>query len=104
LSDFDRPLTEKLTSDPFSDPASASLSCVQSGPVKIGNIDKSRGGEEVFEESKNLFFKQIKVKRVLDPDTNTLIYVSFSTRLDKSGDENKSRFKSSLCSVHVDNI
>ena len=104
MSDFDRPITEKLSSDPFNDPASASLSCAQTGPVTIGNIDKSRGGEEVFEESKNLFFKQIKVKRVLDPETNTLIYVSYSTRLDKSGDNNKSRFKSSLCSVHIDGI
>jgi hypothetical protein len=32
----------------------------------------------------------------------TAVYVSYSTRLDKNDDANKSRFKSSLCAVNLD--
>ena len=102
LSDFERPVTEKLGGDFFNDPSSSSLTCLQTGPIKVAdNIDKSDKGEEVFEESKNLFFKQIRVNRVLDKPTNTLVYSSYTTRLDKGSDSNKSRFKSSLCAVHI---
>lgn len=59
LADFDRPLSEKLTSNFFDDPSSTSLTCVQTGRVQIGSNDVSldASGEEVFEESRNLFFK-----------------------------------------------
>jgi catabolite regulation protein CreA len=57
LADFDRPLAEKLTNDPFNDPSATALACVQNGPIVIGDINKSPDGEEVFEASRNLFFK-----------------------------------------------
>jgi catabolite regulation protein CreA len=58
LSDFDRPITEKLAKDFFNDPSSSSLTCVKAGPIKLSSdIYLGSDGEEVFEESKNLFFK-----------------------------------------------
>lgn len=61
LADFERPITEKLAKDFFNDPSSSSLSCAQTGPVNTIDITKKistdASGEEVFEESKNLFFK-----------------------------------------------
>ena len=33
---------------------------------------------------------------------STVVYVSYNTRLDKNDDSNKSRFKSSLCAVNLD--
>jgi catabolite regulation protein CreA len=45
LSDFDRPITEKLGGDLFNDPASSSLTCVQTGPVVMKGIDRSNPGE-----------------------------------------------------------
>lgn len=107
LSDFDRPITEKLTSNFFDDPSSSSVTCVQTGPAGISKnnpLSEDRSGEEIFEESRNLFFKQIRIRRVYDKETNTVVYVSYATRLSKSGDENKSRFKSSLCAVHLSDI
>lgn len=103
LADFERPLTEKLQKDFFDDPSSTSLACSQSGPIKIGDISMSSDGEEVFESNRNLFFKQIRVRRVFDKEGNNLVYTSFSTRLDKGNDKNKSRFKSSICAVHFNN-
>lgn len=46
----------------------------------------------------------IRVRRVYDKERNTLVYVSYSTRFDKNSDDNKSRFKSSMCVVPVDII
>jgi catabolite regulation protein CreA len=42
-----------------------------------------RQGEEVFEESKSLLFKTLRVQRIYDKDKNTVVYVSFNTRLQK---------------------
>eukprot|EP01038_Epipyxis_sp_PR26KG_P008166 gene8166-11052_t len=104
ISDFERPITEKLSKDFFNDPSSSSITCVKSGPINLkdSGISLDSSGEEVFEESRNLFFKQIRVNRIYDPQAKTLIYVSFNTRFDKGNDSNKSRFKSSLCAVHID--
>ena len=56
-------------------------------------------GEEVFSQSRSLFFKSVKVRRVYDKEANTVVYVSYSVRLSKSEDDNKSRFKSTMCTV-----
>lgn len=104
ISNFERPLTERLsTKDFLSDPSYASVSCVKTGPIKVAdNIATGAGGEEVFEESRSLLFKTLRVQRITDADKNTVVYVSFNTRLDKNADSNKSRFKSSLCAVSLD--
>lgn len=104
VSNFQRPVTERMNAKTlFSDPSYASLTCVQSSPtVTISDsISKSPQGEEVFEESKSLLFKSLKVQRIYDAPTQNLVYVSYNTRLNKNDDDNKARFKSSLCSVHV---
>jgi CreA protein len=53
----------------------------------------------VFSEARSLLFKTIRVRRVLDREANALVYVSYSTRLTKGDDENRSRFRSSLCAI-----
>jgi catabolite regulation protein CreA len=103
ISNFQRPLNERLTKDFFNDPSFASVACAKTGPVAIAdNIAIGKGGEEVFEENRSLLFKQLRVQRIYDKEKNTVIYVSFNTRLDKNSDDNKSRFKSSVCAVNLD--
>jgi len=103
ISNFQRPLTERLQKDFFSDPSFASVGCAKTGPVKIAdNIAVGKQGEEVFEESKSLMFKTLRVQRIYDKEKNTVVYISFNTRLDKNSDDNKSRFKSSTCAVNLD--
>ena len=106
LSDFERPITEKLSNNFFDDPSSSSITCVKVGDVSLSDskIDESSGGEEIFKENKNLFLKEVKVNRILDKDTNTLIYTSYSTRFDKNSDSNKGRYKSSMCAINVNPI
>lgn len=104
ISNFERPITERVQKDFFSDPSFASVGCakMKAGKVNVGDsVAKGAGGEEVFEESRSLLFKTLRVQRVYDPETNTVVYVSFNTRLDKSKDANKSRFKSSICAVNL---
>ena len=57
LSDFDRPITEKLQKDFFSDPSSSSLTCVRTGQIIARDINTSPEGEDVFEQNRNFFFK-----------------------------------------------
>jgi CreA protein len=103
ISNFQRPLTERLSKDFFSDPSYASVSCAKTGTVEIAdNIVRGKGGEEVFEESRSLLFKTLRVQRIYDQEKNTVVYVSFNTRLDKNDDTNKSRFKSSICAVNLE--
>eukprot|EP00545_Synedropsis_sp_CCMP1620_P009966 CAMPEP_0119008116 /NCGR_PEP_ID=MMETSP1176-20130426/3477_1 /TAXON_ID=265551 /ORGANISM="Synedropsis recta cf, Strain CCMP1620" /LENGTH=197 /DNA_ID=CAMNT_0006960387 /DNA_START=8 /DNA_END=601 /DNA_ORIENTATION=- len=104
ISNFQRPLTERLSKDFFSDPSYASVGCAKTANTVViaDNIVKTKMGEEVFEESKSLLFKTLRVQRIYDEEKNTVVYVSFNTRLDKSEDTNKSRFKSSICAVSLD--
>lgn len=45
ISNFDRPITEKLGGNFFNDPSSASVACAKTGPVAIAdNIAKGPGG------------------------------------------------------------
>jgi catabolite regulation protein CreA len=105
ISNFDRPITEKLSGGNFfNDPSYASVACARTGgTVSIAdNIAKGPQGEEVFEESRSLLFKTLRVQRVYDEEKKTVVYVSYNTRLDKNDDTNKSRFKSSLCAVNLE--
>jgi CreA protein len=59
----------------------------------IAQIDTSSSGEIVFRKSKSIFFKNMKVRRILDADTQTLMYVSYSTK------ETSGSYKHSLSTV-----
>jgi len=104
ISNFQRPLTEKLNKGFFNDPSQASVACARTGkPVSIAsNIEKGTNGGEVFEESRSLLFKTLRVQRIYDEEKNTVVYVSYNTRLNKSDDTNKSRFQSTLCAINLD--
>lgn len=80
----------------FSDPSDSAISCRQTGEITaamIAKVDKSDSGEVVFKKSKSVFFKSMKIRRILDPQTQTLMYVSYSTK------ETSGSFKHSLSTV-----
>ena len=65
ISNFQRPLNERLSKDFFNDPSFASVACAKTGPISIAdNIEMGKQGEEVFEESRSLLFKQLRVQRI----------------------------------------
>ena len=67
----------------FSDPSDSSIACRQTGvisPDMIALIDRSKDGEVVFRKSKSVFFKTMKIRRIFDSETQTLMYLSYSTK------------------------
>ena len=63
ISNFQRPLNERLAKDFFSDPSTASVGCAKTGPISVAdNIGVGKSGEEVFEEKKSLLFKELRVQ------------------------------------------
>ncbi|MCG6411242.1 CreA family protein [Vibrio fluvialis] len=80
----------------LADPSDSSISCRQTGeitPEMIAKIDKSKAGDVVFKKSKSIFFKTMKIRRIFDAQTQTLMYVSYSTK------ETSGSFKHSLSTV-----
>ena len=73
---FERGLVDRLANGNwFEDPSNASIACRQTGPIDIGDIDRSKDGEDVFRASRSIIFKSLRVKRIFDEDNQTLIYV-----------------------------
>ncbi|WP_296061889.1 CreA family protein [uncultured Amphritea sp.] len=80
----------------FADPSDSSIACRQTGPITvdmIAAIDRSKNGEVVFRKSKSVLFKTMKVRRIFDPQSQTLMYLSYSTK------EINGSFKHSLSTV-----
>ena len=74
---FERGLIDRLQKGNwFEDPSNSSISCRQTGPIKIGDIDRDDEGKDVFSKSRSIVFKSIKVKRIFDEKNQTLIYIS----------------------------
>jgi CreA protein len=64
------------------DPSLGSVSCVQTGPISyLEKIESDDEGEEVFDESRSLVFKSLKINRLFDKETNTLVYVVRTKRI-----------------------
>lgn len=79
---FDRSVIDRLKNGNwFEDPSNNSISCQQTGPIEIGKIDLSRGGEEVFREGRSLIWKDLLVKRIYDKANDTLIYLAHSRQV-----------------------
>ncbi|MGC4025380.1 MAG: CreA family protein [Mesorhizobium sp.] len=82
VSYFERGIVDRLQKGNwFEDPSDTAISCNQTGPIKIGEIDLSQGGEEVFKQGISLIWKKQVVNRIYDKANNTLIYLSHSRQV-----------------------
>ncbi len=80
----------------LADPSDSSIACRQTGaitPEMIARIDKSKSGDVVFKQSKSILFKSMKIRRIYDPQSQTLMYLSYSTK------ETSGSYKHSLSTV-----
>jgi len=79
---FDRSVIDRLKNGNwFEDPSNNSIACRQTGPIEIGNISLSEGGEEVFRAGLSLIWKKLVVDRIYDKKNDTLIYLIHSREL-----------------------
>lgn len=82
VSYFDRGVIDRLQKGNwFEDPSDSSISCRQTGPITIGDIDMSEEGEEVFKQGISLIWKKQVVNRIYDKSTETLIYLAHSRQV-----------------------
>ncbi|KQI68530.1 CREA protein [Loktanella sp. 3ANDIMAR09] len=82
LAYFERSIIDRLSNGNwFEDPSNASIACRQTGPIVIGDIDRSDDGENVFRERQSVLLKSLRVKRIFDEANNTLIYLAHATEL-----------------------
>jgi CreA protein len=61
------------------DTSDASIACRQVGPIRI--VAPLEDGERVFNESRSLLFKRLRVVRFFDRTRNVLVYVAYSERV-----------------------
>ena len=74
---FERGIIDRLQKGNwFEDPSNSSISCRQTGPIEIGDIDRSDEGENVFSERRSIIWKSVNVTRIIDEANQTLIYIS----------------------------
>lgn len=79
---FERSLIDRVSKGNwFEDPSNASIACRQTGPITLGDIDRSRGGENVFRTSRSIILKSLRVKRIYDEANRTLIYLAHGADL-----------------------
>jgi CreA protein len=79
---FDRSALDRLRQGNwFENPSNSSVSCTRIGVINLAGARTSRAGEEIFSQRQSLFFKNVAVRRIIDLDHSTLVYVSHSREL-----------------------
>ena len=63
------------------DPAQASISCQQIGPIDQVRLENLKSPHEVFSERASLIFKTTQVVRFWDPKRRALIYLAYTDRV-----------------------
>jgi CreA protein len=82
VSYFERGVVDRLQKGNwFEDPSDSAISCVQTGPIRIGDIELGEAGEEVFKQGISLIWKKQVVNRIYDRKNDTLIYLSHSRQV-----------------------
>ena len=62
----------------FEDPSNSSVSCQRTGPIDLADVPRGRAGEEIFSDRQSLFFKRTALRRIVDLDNRSILYVSHS--------------------------
>lgn len=79
---FDRSALDRLRQGNwFENPSNSSVSCTRIGPIDLSRARSSRAGEEIFNQRQSLFFKNVAVRRIIDLDHSSVVYVSHSREL-----------------------
>ena len=77
LAYFNRGLIDRLQQGNwFEDPSYSAIDCAATGPVTVGDIAMSEGGEEIFKQARSLIWKSLRVNRIYDRANNSLVYLS----------------------------
>lgn len=79
---FDRSVLDRLRQGNwFENPSNSGVSCQRIGPIDLANVRSTRAGEEIFSQRQSLFFKNVAVRRIVDLENSSLVYVSHSREI-----------------------
>lgn len=79
---FDRSVLDRLRQGNwFENPSNSSVSCERIGAIDLNGVRTTRAGEEIFNQRQSLFFKNVAVRRVVDLQNSSLVYVSHSREI-----------------------
>jgi CreA protein len=79
---FDRSFLDRMQQGNwFENPSNSSVSCQRIGPIDLSGIRTARAGEEIFNQRQSLFFKNTAVRRIVDLQNRSIVYVSHSREL-----------------------
>jgi CreA protein len=65
----------------FEDPSNSSVSCQKIAPADLSKASMGRSGEEIFSQRQSLFFKRTAVRRIIDLQNRSILYVSHSREI-----------------------
>ena len=79
---FDRSTLDRLRQGNwFENPSNSAVSCQRIGPITFDGVDMDRSGEEIFSQRQSLFFKNVALRRIVDVENQSILYVSHSREL-----------------------
>lgn len=79
---FDRSMLDRIRQGNwFENPSNSAVSCHRIGAINLTGVPTSRSGEEIFNQRTSLFFKNTAIRRIVDLQNRTILYVSHSREL-----------------------
>lgn len=82
LAYFDRSFLDRMRQGNwFENPSNSAVSCQRIGPIDLAQADLDRSGEEIFSQRQSLFFKRVAVRRIVDLQNRSIVYVSHSREI-----------------------
>lgn len=79
---FDRSFLDRMRQGNwFENPSNSAVSCQRIGAIDLAGLDTSRSGEEIFNQRQSLFFKNVAIRRIVDLENRSILYVSHSREL-----------------------
>jgi CreA protein len=79
---FDRSMLDRMRQGNwFENPSNSAVSCQRIGAIDLSGVSTARSGEEIFNQRISLFFKNTAIRRIVDLQNRTILYVSHSREL-----------------------
>lgn len=65
----------------FENPSNSAVSCQRTAPISLDGVSLSDSGKEIFSQKQSLLFKRLALRRVIDLENRSLLYVAYSREL-----------------------
>jgi len=79
---FDRSFLDRMRQGNwFENPSNSAVSCQRIGAIDLAGVNSERSGEEIFSQRQSLFFKNVALRRIVDLENRSILYVSHSREL-----------------------